>query len=236
MMNADTFSCGDRDVLIAYLYAEGDEQQRAVVAAHLARCQSCTDEIAGLSETRHLLTAWTPPEVALGFRLPESSAGAGSQASSGPGGRVAWWRQPLPAWAQLAAAVAIFAAGLGVGASTTPQRDVAAEVEAQRELAAAVASLQSLESRVRGIEQNAAPQRAEITRASALGDVMPRVTAQMASFERRIRGDLPTREEMALGMFQLKREEALSRQHLREEFQNSLNEVSRFLLQRQNGE
>jgi hypothetical protein len=225
--------------LIAYLYEEGDPQERAAVAAHLARCPGCSDEIAGLLGTRHLLTAWTPPEVALGFRLPEQIAGAGSQPSSASGGGVAWWRQPLPAWAQLAAAAAIFAAGLGIGASTTPQRDVAAELEAKRDLAAAVArleSLESLESRVRSIEQNAGARPAEITRASAPGDIMPRVTAQMATFEKRIRGDLATREEMAVGMFQLKREEALNRQQLREEFQNSLNEVSWVLLHRQNGE
>src|SRR5690606_9504323 len=27
----------------------------------------------------------------------------------------AWWRQPLPAWAQVAAAILIFAAGLAIG-------------------------------------------------------------------------------------------------------------------------
>lgn len=222
---------------MAYLYDEGDERERAAAAAHLARCPGCSEELAGLSETRHLLTAWTPPEVALGFRLPEHAAGAGSQSSSEPGGsggRMAWWRQPLPAWAQLAAAAAIFAAGLGIGASTTPQRDAAAELGRQRELAAAVKALESLESRVRGIERTTASLDAaaagHTTASAEAPDVMPRVTAQFATWEQRMRSHLATREELAQLVVQVKREEALSRQHLRDEFQSGLNEVSRVLL------
>jgi anti-sigma factor RsiW len=240
MTHGDTYTCGDQDLLIAYLYDECRGPERAAVAAHLSRCPRCSDELASLASARRLLAAWTPPEVSLGFRLPDGAAGAGAP-STAPGSRPSWWRQPLPAWAQVAAAVAIFAAGLGAGMASTP--DAANAELMQRELSAAAAAVEALESRIRGIEQIAQTTATGRDAASAARapstpqvDVMPRVNAQIATSERRIRSDLATRQELALGLVQLKQEEALMRQQMREEFQTGLNEVSRVFLSWRNGE
>ena len=236
MMSGDIFTCGNREALVAYLYDECDAENRVRMAAHLSQCGDCSDELASLLTTRRLLTAWTPPEVDLGFRLPEGegAGGAGRGSLRGSGGRPQWWRQPLPAWAQLAAAVAIFAAGLAAGSLSTPGDRPAAAPGVQGDLAAAVADL---DARVRGIEaatDRVAPQ--TVRAASTPDDLMPRVSAQMATFERRIRGDLVTREEVARVVMQFKREEALERQQMREEFQTGLNDVSRIVLRLNNAE
>jgi hypothetical protein len=143
----------------------------------------------------------------------------------------------------MAAAIAVFAAGLAVGASRAPERDVASELDTRRQLAAAKAAVEALESRVGGIEQVAAGlsapvsvQAASVRPADVVPDVMPRVNAQFATWERRIRGDLATREDLARGLVQLKREEALSRQQIRDEFRTELNEVSRVFLSFRNAE
>jgi hypothetical protein len=103
---------GDRsDALVAYLYDECDPAEREAIEAHLSLCASCTDTVAALQATRAHLKAWTPPEAELGFQIVKQPAV--SRAAH-------WWQQPLPAWAQMAAAALIFAIGAGVGASFQP--------------------------------------------------------------------------------------------------------------------
>ena len=106
---SQTFECGDNAALVTYLYGEGDPSERSAIEAHLGHCAACAAEVDALGSTRMLLAAWTPPESDLGFRIvsePRSNVLRPSQ----------WWRQPLPAWAQAAAAVLIFATGLSLGA------------------------------------------------------------------------------------------------------------------------
>jgi len=103
----DTFHCGDTEALVGFLYEECGTDERAAIAAHLAVCSACTAEVGGLSVTRQQLSAWTPPDVRLDFRLA-------GDVTSAPRG--SWWSSPLPAWAQLAAAIVIFAAGMVLGA------------------------------------------------------------------------------------------------------------------------
>jgi hypothetical protein len=107
----DNFRCGDPETLVAYLYDEGEPAEREAVAAHVARCVSCAEEIESLRGTRALLSAWTPPQASLGFRITRAEEPAASNVVR----PAAWWRRPLPAWAQAAAAVLIFAAGITVG-------------------------------------------------------------------------------------------------------------------------
>jgi len=118
----DMNPCGNHEALIAYLYDECEPPERESIAAHVELCALCAEEIQSLRDTRAHLGAWSPPSVALGFQIvrteadqpgkvlrPSALAGRSSQSEG-------WWRQPLPAWAQVAAAVVIFAAGMGVGA------------------------------------------------------------------------------------------------------------------------
>jgi hypothetical protein len=116
------FRCGDGEALMTYVYGEAAAADHAVIAAHVARCVTCAEEIAAIGSTRAELAAWTPPTQTLGFQITAASAGPIDDVSSGresAGATVlrpaAWWARPLPAWAQLAAAVAIFASGLSIG-------------------------------------------------------------------------------------------------------------------------
>ena len=116
----DTVYCGNEEALIAFLYDECGPGEGDEIAAHVARCASCAEEIQSLRLTRRRLTAWTPPAAALGFRITQEP---GPVADKAPGTLLTsprWWTQPLPAWAQMAAAVAIFAAGMAIGASRGP--------------------------------------------------------------------------------------------------------------------
>ena len=100
-----TFECGDKNALVAYLYEECEPDLRAEISGHLTRCESCSSEIDGLGWTRRRLEVWTPPMPELGFQMSVPVQEA----------RLPWWRAPLPAWAQAAAAIVIFGVGLSVG-------------------------------------------------------------------------------------------------------------------------
>ena len=115
----DTFQCGDSGALVAYLYDECGPGEQELIAAHVQRCATCAGEIDALRATRETLAAWTPPDLALGFRI-ERDADVPRTKVIEP--KIAWWRAPLPAWAQAAAALLIFAAGLTTGlARNDPQ-------------------------------------------------------------------------------------------------------------------
>jgi len=101
--------CGNYEALITYLYDECEPGERETIAAHIAQCASCTEELQALRDTRAHLGAWTPPGLSLGFQITRTD-----EQPSNVLRPAAWWRRPLPAWAQVAAAVVIFAAGMSV--------------------------------------------------------------------------------------------------------------------------
>jgi len=105
-----TFECGDKNALVAYLYEECEPELRDVISGHLTRCDSCSSEIDGLGWTRQRLEVWAPPMPELGFQMPVPAQEV----------RLPWWRAPLPAWAQAAAALVIFGVGLSVGLARGP--------------------------------------------------------------------------------------------------------------------
>jgi len=104
-MNETRF-CGNPDVLMSYLYDEGDEHERRAFETHLRTCQACAREVAGLRSVRGDLSAWTPPEAVLDFRIVRDPV---------PRRRFAWLAVPeLPAWAQFAAATLVVGMAVGV--------------------------------------------------------------------------------------------------------------------------
>ena len=106
----ETYTCGDHGALVSYLYDECTPAERRAIAAHLVICGACAEELIALGGTREQLASWTPPDAQLGFQI-------GSEHSKSNILRPArWWRQPMPAWAQAAAAVVIFATGMMMGA------------------------------------------------------------------------------------------------------------------------
>jgi anti-sigma factor RsiW len=115
---SETYRCGDHEALVAYVYDECEASEHQAIATHVAACPACAEELESLGETRRMLSAWTPPEARLGFQITQREPGEERARVLRP--MVAsWWRQPLPAWAQMAAAVAIFASGVALGVART---------------------------------------------------------------------------------------------------------------------
>jgi hypothetical protein len=119
----DIFQCGDSAALVAYLYDECAPGEQVLIEAHLNGCAICASEIEGLRATRRTLAAWAPPEQALGFRITREHE---ARPAGIVGPKIAWWRAPLPAWAQAAAALVIFGVGLSVGSARPTVQDQAA--------------------------------------------------------------------------------------------------------------
>jgi anti-sigma factor RsiW len=119
-----TFRCGDGEALVAFVYGESSPAEREAIANHIARCTACSDELEALGLTRQQLAAWVPPEQTLGFQITRSESGVSPETPS-TGATIlrpaAWWQQPLPAWAQMAAAVVIFASGMALGGRWSSQ-------------------------------------------------------------------------------------------------------------------
>jgi hypothetical protein len=100
------FNCEDKDTLVAYLYDEIDDALRREMRTHLRTCAACAAEVDALQAVRRDLPAWQPPETELNFAIVQKPATV-LQPSR-------WSRPSLPAWAQVAAAVLVFAAGAAV--------------------------------------------------------------------------------------------------------------------------
>lgn len=202
--------CGNYEALVAYLYDECEPSERESIAAHVALCASCAEEIQSLRDTRAHLGAWAPPAMPLGFQITriEDSQPATVLRPA------AFWSRPLPAWAQVAAAVVIFAAGMGVnGMRSTGTAPLATATQSSgvvgRFAAAAPVShdeLARLEARLRSVESAqadvASVQPARTTAPSVneqelLERVRAMVDAQLAVSEGRQRGLLAlTRNEL----------------------------------------
>jgi anti-sigma factor RsiW len=147
------FTCGDGGALAAYLYGEGDAAERSVIQAHLSICAACAAELALLGVTRSALASWTPPETALGFQVVSARETATPATVLRP---PRWWQRPMPAWAQAAAALLIFAMGgvfgmrAGVGDRTPASAPVVTSATGATPLTTvSTADLAALERRLR---------------------------------------------------------------------------------------
>ena len=191
---SETFECGDAGALVAYLYEECEPELRKVIAGHLLRCESCSSEIDSLGWTRRNLQVWTPPAPELGFQIPVPK----------PDSQIPWWRAPLPAWAQAAAALLIFGAGLSLGlvrgpaeapqVSSRPATDAAATNIATR------SELSQLEQRLKSeLAQMRTAAPAPVRQATSSDDeILKKVEALVAQSEERQRREFTLRSvEMA---------------------------------------
>lgn len=227
--------CGNTDALIGYLYDEIAPAERTAFSAHLATCARCADELAALRGTRYELAQWAPPEAQLGFRIvSDAAAGAASDVASGfsrKDGNILrparWWQQPLPAWAQAAAAAVIFTAGLGLGAlrgTSTPggASDGAPAIatnQAQPAVApVSVQDLAALENRLRAELQPARPAAAGARVAEtvpapvvASGPTLQQVRQMIADSEQRQQRELTLRTAEVIRDFDTQRRGDLTR-------------------------
>ena len=163
----DMTVCGNYEALVSYLYDECDPAERETVAAHLAMCASCAEEIGALRDTRAHMASWTPPALPLGFQITRTESEAPGKVLR----PVAWYRQPLPAWAQVAAAAVIFVAGMSVSSlRSAPVAPSIASVEQAPAITRPVISREDLaqfEARLRSLES---------AQARAVSGQLPRTT------------------------------------------------------------
>jgi hypothetical protein len=197
--------CGNPESLIAFVYDECELEERESIAAHLAMCASCAEEIQSLRDTRAHLGAWSPPALPLGFQITRTEAESPTLAPGATGGRpgkvlrpAAFWSRPLPAWAQVAAAALIFAAGMSVNVvrssgeeparvASAPNATRPVAVTAPRpasDFAVTRAEFARLDARLRAMENADVARASYAPRNTAAGntaafdtDVLARVTA-----------------------------------------------------------
>jgi hypothetical protein len=103
-------TCPDSDALVSYLYGEfeaGRGPDRQDVARHLAECATCASEVAALGGVREQLSAWTTPEVDLGFEVVQAPRRASRRFAAW----LVWPSSPLPI---AAAAVLVLGASAGL--------------------------------------------------------------------------------------------------------------------------
>jgi anti-sigma factor RsiW len=214
----DMFTCGDHDALVSYLYDECDPQQRRAISAHVAICAACASEVAALTATREQLALWSPPDALLGFKIV-SEEPARSNVLRPP----RWWRQPLPAWAQAAAAVLIFGTGMTLGAlrnvavrgpeGSAPLSGSAPPVAAVASSAtpATIKDLAALEQRLRSemsqIRAVSAPDRQSATSAQ----VFARVRQMIDDSEQRQQRELALRTTALVRDFDAQRNDDIAR-------------------------
>jgi len=105
-----SFSCTDKDTLVAYVYGECDDALRTTVESHLATCAACADEVSGFGRVRTALSEWAPPDRVGSFRLVREEEVA-AQAPARILRPARWWQAPVPALAKVAAGILLFAGG-----------------------------------------------------------------------------------------------------------------------------
>jgi len=169
---SEMFTCGDHAALVSYLYDECEPQQRHAISAHIAVCSACAEEVAGLMATREHLALWSPPDAQLGFKIVSEDAAPSAETSAGRNNVVRparWWRQPMPAWAQAAAAVLVFATGVTLGvlrnvtASGSRASSASTPVAANGSAPVTAADLAALEQRLRGEMSQVRPTSTAVT-------------------------------------------------------------------------
>jgi anti-sigma factor RsiW len=176
----------DTERLIAYLYDELGDGDRARMDAHLRGCGACRNELSSLRGVRADLTAWAPPEPDLGFQIVRQHAAPARPMPLG-------WRARLtPALGLAAAATLVIAAAAAIanvqvhygsdgftvrtGWTSQPAAAIAqntAPIQAARAAAIDPAAVQAIERRIADLEQfekstqSASAQRPSVVSASA---------------------------------------------------------------------
>lgn len=191
------FECGDNAALVGYLYGEGEPGERVAIEAHLKHCPVCAAEIEALGSTRTLLAAWTPPEADLGFRIV-------SEARSNVLRPRQWWRQPMPAWAQAAAAVLIFATGMSLGVvsrnTEQTQPEAVAQAPAPTNAVAAVSPAAVSQSDLAALEERLRAEMSELRTVSAPAASAPASGAQLLAQVRTLIDESEQRQRRELAL------------------------------------
>jgi anti-sigma factor RsiW len=209
----------NKEQLVGYLYDELDAGERQTVEAHLALCEECRVEVAGLQQTRQHLTTWSPPQPEFTFHIVRGAAPA-----SAPVAPALKRFGFVPQWAMAAAASLLVLAGAaaiahvelrygpegfvvrtgwaseraGTPPAATPGPVQAASAGVSSEQSEQLkAALRVLESRLAELEQARASQTVMAARTTPAAITAPELRKVMAASEAR------QREEMALQVSQV---------------------------------
>ena len=208
-----TFQCGDNPALVGYMYGECEPAERRAIDQHLRVCPACAAELEALGATRIQLAAWPPPDAQLGFRMVSDAPPSNVLRPS------RWWARPIPAWAQAAAAAAIFAAGLSLGVwrgtPAVPAATAAATPSTPSPNVASVSDLAALEQRLRSemaseialmrTSTAAAPAGASQTASASEAQILARVRALIDESEQRQQRELALRTAQVVRDFDSQR-------------------------------
>jgi putative zinc finger protein len=214
-MMTETFTCGDHGALMSYLYDECTPAERRTIGAHVAICSACAEELIALGAAREHLAMWTPPDVQLGFRIapdtPKSNVLRPAR----------WWRQPMPAWAQAAAAMVIFSTGMMLGAlrGVMPSADQGRTAAPQRSSVAAAgntapvtrADLMAVEQRLRSEMSQPHAIGQNVSTSPADARILERVRTMIDESEQRQRRELALRTSELVRDFDAQRNVDLAR-------------------------
>lgn len=212
---SQTFTCGDHGALMSYLYDECEPNERRVISAHVAVCSACAEELTSLDATRERLAMWSPPDAQLGFRVVSEAQPA--HVLRPP----RWWRQPMPAWAQAAAAASIFAIGLTLGAlrsTAVPGAAIASQRAGSSPTPAAVATQAVTQRDLAALEQRLRAEMSPVRTtsgptATGAGDaqILERVRAMIQDSEQRQQRELALRTAEVVRDFDAQRRVDLTR-------------------------
>jgi hypothetical protein len=217
---SETFTCGDHGALVSYLYDECAPDERRAISAHVAICSACAEELTLLGATREQLATWTPPDAQLGFRIVSEAPSASAPALRRDRLNVVrppqWWRKPLPAWAQAAAAAAIFATGLTLGmmrgAGPAARGPQGSALQANVSAPITRADLVALEQRLRSEMSQARPAATPVVAATpADAHLLDRVRVMIDESEQRQRRELALRAAEMVRDFDVQRNDDLAR-------------------------
>jgi hypothetical protein len=205
--------CGDPGALVSFLYNDGSVEELAAIAEHVQACDTCTRELAALSDTRDVLSTWSPPQTELGFTLASSDVGPVPAAfTSEPvaAAPVPWWRQATPVWMQAVAATVVFGAGLAVGTASRGASPAAAPAGATTAAAVSRGELSAMEERLRAeFAKLAAPVATAPVATTADADheqaIMRRVVTMLNESEERQRRELAMRTTQVLRDIEIQR-------------------------------
>ena len=215
----ETLICGDHESLVSYLYDECAPHERRAISAHVAICSACAEELMALGATREQLALWAPPDVQLDFRIvSDAPRSASAQASARDGAAVLrpprWWRQPMPAWAQAAAAVLIFATGvtLGVMRAAAPAAERSAPLQTKTTSSSVTkAELVALEQRLRSELSQSHGASTPVVAAPADTRILQQVRTMIDESEQRQRRELVLRAAEMVRDFDAQRNDDLAR-------------------------
>jgi len=201
----------NQEALLDYLYDEGTPAERVRIAQHLQQCAPCSVAVLELQSVRGLLAEWTPPAATLGFEvvqrdatlpvIPEVPVAGGSRRFF---------------WAQAAAAVILFAAGMAASQLRVEYANGALTVRTRAAEPVAVAEAPVMHAGTDillppgSIERVSAPSSSAAGSASA-DDVLNRVKTMIDQSETRQRRELALRLQDVMNDFDTQRQADMRR-------------------------